>query len=85
MIKTILYNGIVQYASLHRFTMSSEQQEFVKWAWEVGLMLKLHPNQLLSRSMQTLSPINEQHSQQSEFRAPITTSIIIVYLYSLSR
>ena len=56
----------VQYASLHRFTMSSEQQEFVTWAWEVGLMLKLHPNQLLSRSMQTLSPTSEQHTQQCE-------------------
>ena len=31
-------------------------------------MLKLHPNQLLSRSMQTLSPTNEQHTQQCEFK-----------------
>ena len=55
-----------QYAALHCFTISSEQQEIMTWAWEVVLMQKLHPNQLLSRSMQTLSPNTEQQEEMCE-------------------
>ena len=37
--------------------MSAEETEFVSWAWDVLLMLKLHPQQVLLHSMQTLAPV----------------------------
>ena len=35
---------------------AQSQLEFVKWSWDVVLMLKLHPHQVVSHTAQTLSP-----------------------------
>jgi len=46
--------------------MGTEQSEFIKWAWEVLLMLKLHPNQVITTSMHTLIPTQTTVSVFSE-------------------
>ena len=63
---TSTLSSFTTLSSLHtRMTTSSEQSEFVSWAWEVVLMLKLHPNQVLVRSTQTLSPSNSNTESES--------------------
>ncbi len=37
-------------------TTTQSKLEFVKWTWDVMLMLKLHPHQVISHTVQTLSP-----------------------------
>ena len=37
---------VLQYAASFRSSITTEQQDFTSWMWEVALMLKLHPTQI---------------------------------------
>eukprot|EP00731_Ephydatia_muelleri_P017652 Em0010g750a len=47
---------LFQYASSFISGLTQEQSEFLSWAWEVALMLKLHPNQLSHCTTSLLNP-----------------------------
>jgi hypothetical protein len=50
-------SSIGKYKStLQRLTMSTDEKNFITWCWEVLLMLKLHPNQVIHPSMEVLTP-----------------------------
>ena len=54
--------------------MTTEQTDFSKWAWEVVLMLKLHPNQVLMNSMRTLNPQTNDGAEHQQSRDNLSES-----------
>jgi hypothetical protein len=70
-------SSISKYKStLQRLTMSQEERDFISWSWEMLLMLKLHPNQVIHVSMELLTP---ESNTPTESATPAPAKDLSVY------